>query len=64
LQLCEQLPGNGLSGHGFFSVQGYLGDQHEHMTTQTLFGGLTQGRVNSLEVCLSLPELPVESEYR
>ncbi|XP_045164903.2 gamma-tubulin complex component 6-like [Mercenaria mercenaria] len=56
--LCEQLPGCGLSGNGFFSVGSCLGDLHEQITTHTLFGGLVQGRVNSLDVKLDIPELP------
>lgn len=64
LQLCEQLPGTGLSGGGFFSVGGCLGDQHEQITTLTLFGGLVQGRVNSLEVKLDLPDLPEDLDSK
>lgn len=63
-QVCKQLPGSGLRGNGFFSVQGSLDDQHELSTKQTLFGGLVQGRVTSLDVRLSLPELPMVSDYR
>ncbi|KAL4226032.1 Gamma-tubulin complex component 6 [Mactra antiquata] len=56
--LCEQLPGCGLSGNGLFSIEGTLKDQHELSTTLTLFGGLVQGKVNTLDVKLGIPELP------
>lgn len=63
-QVCEQLPGCGLSGSGFFSVEGCLKDQHELTTTLTLFGGLVHGRVNSLDVKLGIPELPETTDQR
>ena len=40
------------------SLQGYLNDQHERSTSESLFGGLVQGKVTSLDARLEIPELP------
>ena len=58
------MPGTGLKGTGFFNVDGYLGDFHEKHTSETLFGGLVQGRVSSLDIKLDLPELPEELDSK
>ena len=38
--------------------QGYLNDQHERLTSESLFGGLVHGKITSLDIRLDIPELP------
>ncbi|VDI62651.1 gamma-tubulin complex component 6, partial [Mytilus galloprovincialis] len=61
-KIFQVTPGTDLQGNSLFNVKGYLNDQHERMTTGTLFGGLVQGKFTSLEDKLELPDLPDDED--
>ncbi|XP_021351064.1 gamma-tubulin complex component 6-like isoform X2 [Mizuhopecten yessoensis] len=57
LQIFCLSPGESLSGQGLFNVKGYLGDSYEKQCSGTLFGGLVQSQMVSLQDRLQLPDL-------
>ncbi|XP_071082841.1 gamma-tubulin complex component 6-like [Haliotis cracherodii] len=62
--LFELTPGTELSGNGWFNYKPLLNDAHEKEARMTMFGGLVQGRITSLDVKLELPELPDEFDMK
>ncbi|XP_060071739.1 gamma-tubulin complex component 6-like [Ylistrum balloti] len=57
LEIFRLAPGESLSGQGLFNIKGYLGDSYERQCSGTLFGGLVQSQVVSLQDRLQLPNL-------
>ncbi|XP_059159855.1 gamma-tubulin complex component 6-like isoform X3 [Physella acuta] len=60
----DSLPGQGLGPDCLFTTKFLLDDCHEHITHNSLFGGLMQGRVTDLNMLLQLPDLSLDPQIR
>ncbi|CAL1527089.1 unnamed protein product [Lymnaea stagnalis] len=60
----ELPPGKGIGPDCLFSMKFHIGDTHESTTHDSMFGGLIEGRLKSLDTMLQLPDLPAVPQFR